>query len=395
MRRHISRSESVVLSFYLDTDGVCMTKRNLKTLENRGQSRQQNVGLVLSIAAGSLLLGLIGCSGGGSSDPTAQYKDLKANMAPHSNVTRTQKVVPTTHVITIEKTPTFIEGKPGSFTIGVSLLQPGVTSFDLNILRTTPVTPGLVMAKSATDANTFVVSWTPPKGTVPTALPLAVSFELEISNVKATDPEVETLYKSSVMQEQGTFNVQRTGNQPEIVDAGSLPAQVAQGSVTPFNVAVTDAASTPTNPPRVDIYFSGTNKTEKGYKANGATYVRTVSTPKYDASTGQWKFAFAFDAQNNDVGAQLDVNGNRVDGATELQTRLFMKVYGVTGVASSERMVNTSITYKTPQVANPKPLVCPAPQVETKATSKASPKAASKASAKNDTQVVSKTEVKK
>ena len=376
-----------------------MTKRSLKTHENFSQKRRQklgqNLGLVLSMAAGSLLLGLIGCSGGGSSDPTAQYKDLKANVAPHSNVTRTQKVVPTTHVITIEKTPTFIEGKPGSFTVGVSLKQPGVTSFDFNILNSTPATPGLVMTKSATDLNSFVVSWTPPKGTVTTALPLTVSFELEISNVKATDPEVETLYKSVVMKEQGTLTVQRTGTQPEIVDAGSLPSQVAQGSVTPFTVAVIDAASTPNNPPRVDIYFSGTNKTEKGYKANGATYVRTVSTPKYDASTGQWKFAFAFDAQNNDVGAQLDANGNRVEGATELETRLFMKVYGVTGVASSERMINTSIAYKTAQVANPKPVVCPAPKVETKTTSKSSTKAANQTAAKTPASAVAQTEVKK
>lgn len=370
---------------------MLIARTNLNTKRTMAQMTQTQTGrsLVITIAIGSLLLGLVGCSGGGSSDPTAQYADLKATEKPHSNVAKDQSTLPTTHVIEVEPNVTFVEGEEKTFWVKARLAIPGTTSFDVNLTNFSRATPGLAMVKSPIEPDKYVVTWTAPKGTVTSEDQVPVTFNVEITNVKAANPETESVYKAQLMVQSAQFTVRRSGKSPSIADGQTLPVSVAQGTVTPFQVEVIDPASSATNPPRLDIYFTGTNKSETNYQANGATYVRVVSTPKYDQKTGHWTFFYAFDTQNNDVGAQLDSKGNRVD-ATELSTRLTMKAVGVTNIGSTEKTITTKIVYKTPQVANPKPLVCPAPEAP-----KAAPKATKAATAKATGKTVAKTEVKK
>lgn len=318
----------------------------------------ENRGLVLSVAAASLALGLIGCGGNVGQDPTAEFSGL---VAPHNEQPRDQAVLDRSYVIEPEKDVTFIEGEPSSFKIRVRLFFP-VESFSLKLVGVPSDIQNLSLSKVQGDAGTYLVSWTAPKGIIPTDRPdRNVKYRLELADVKSADPSVEALFRSINKVQDFSFNIRRTGKTPKIVAINSLPGEVAQGSMASFTVDVEDPASYEGYSPRLDVYFQGTNKTESGYEANGATYVRVESTPKH-IGNGVWRFSYVFDARNNDVGAQLDRDGKRVDGATHLQTRLMLKAYSGSGGVSNEKPVYTKIKYETAQVAVMKPLVCPEPK---------------------------------
>lgn len=342
-----------------------------KQMMNRMFKAHENRGFVLSVAAASLALGLIGCGGSVGKDPTAEFSGL---VAPHGEQPRDQAVLDRSYVIEPEKDVTFIEGETSSFKVRVRLFFP-VESFSLKLVGVPSDIQNISLSKVQGEAGTYQISWTAPKGVIPTDRPdRNVKYRLELGDVKSADASVEALFRSISKVQDFSFNVRRTGKTPKIVAVNSLPSEVAQGSMVPFTVDVEDPASYEGYSPRLDVYFQGTNKTESGYEANGATYVRVESTPKH-IGNGVWRFSYVFDARNNDVGAQLDRDGKRVDGATHLQTRLMLKAYSGSGGVSSEKPVFTKIKFEKAQVAVVKPLVCPEPKAE-------APKAAAKPAAK-------------
>lgn len=365
-----------------------MTKRYLKAYENRG--------LVLSIAAASLLLGLVGCgAGGGSSDPTSDYKDLNANVPPHTETARPQEVSVQSYFIEPEKDATAIEGESFSFKIRVRM-QFDVTSYDLKLIGVPSDVSNISLARLSSEPNTFVMTWNPPKGIIPTnRQERQIKYRLELANVKSEKPDVEKLYSSVNKVQDFSFPVRRTGKTPTIVVLNSVPAEVQQGQVAKFSVDVLDPASYEGYAPRLDVYFQGTNKTEGGYEANGATYIQPEGSPKHIGG-GVWRFSYVFDTANNDVGAQLDRDGKRVEGATHLQTRYFMKAYSANGGVSSEKLVNTKIKFMTPQLAVIQPLAeiaaAKAAAKATKAQAAAEKKAAApvKSNAKSNTKSTAK-----
>lgn len=344
-------------------------KRITKTHENRG--------LVLSIAAAALLAGLVGCGAPGS-DPTAKYSDLNATVVPHKETARDQSVLETgAYTIEQEKDATIIEGETQSFKVFVRFGQK-VDAYDLKLVGVPSDVSGMTLSKVAGEEGAFQLNWAAPKGTVPaTSEARQIPYRLELSNVRSSDASVEILFRSVNRLKDFKFTVRRSGKRPEIVKVNEIPLEVAQGSIVPFTVDIMDPPSHDGFVPRLDIYFQGTNRTEGGYEANAATYVRTDSAPK-NLGGGLWRFSFMFDAKNNDVGAQLDREGNRVEGATHLAARMYLKAYSASGGVSNERPVLLKIKYATAQIASPKALECTAPA--SKQTVKPVTKPAAKAS---------------
>ncbi|CAN5568619.1 hypothetical protein BH10BDE1_BH10BDE1_34150 [soil metagenome] len=330
-----------------------MTKRILKTHENRG--------LVLSMAAAALVAGLVGCGAPGS-DPTAKYNDLNATAIPHKETARDQSVLETgAYSIEQEKDATIIEGETQAFKVYVRFGQK-VDSYDLKLVGVPSDVSGMTLSKVAGEEGAFQINWAAPKGTVPaTSEARQIPYRLELANVKSADGSVEALFRSVNRLKDFKFTVRRSGKRPEIVKVNEIPSEVAQGSIVPFTVDIMDPPSHEGFVPRLDIYFQGTNRTEGGYEANAATYVRTDSPPK-SLGGGVWRFSYTFDAKNNDVGSQLDREGKRVDGATHLSARMYLKAYSASGGVSNERPVVLKIKYTNAQVANPKPLECPVPK---------------------------------
>lgn len=340
-----------------------ISKRTFKTHENRG--------LVLSMAAAALVAGLAGCGAPGT-DPTAKYDDLNATVAPHQQTARVQEVVETgAYSIEQEKDATIIEGETQSFKIYVRFGQK-VDSYELKLVGVPADISGMSLSKVNGEEGAFQMNWAAPKGTVPASeRGRQIPYRLELANVKSSDGSVEALFRSINRIKDFTFTVRRSGKRPEIVRVNEIPAVVNQGSIVPFTVDIMDPPSHDGLVPRLDIYFQGTNRTGTNYEANAATYVRVDSAPK-KIGEGLWRFSFSFDTKNNDVGAQLNGEGNRID-ADYLQTRMYLKAYSATGGVSNERPVLIKIKYATPQVAHPKELVCPAPVAQTVAKPAAKP----------------------
>jgi hypothetical protein len=330
-----------------------MTKRTFKAHENQG--------LVLSIAVMALLAGLVGCGAPGS-DPTAKYSDLNATVVPHSETARDQSVLETgAYTIEQEKDATIIEGETQSFKVFVRFGQK-VDSYELKLVGVPSDISGITLSKVAAEEGAFQINWAAPKGTVPaTSQARQIPYRLELANVKSSDGSVEALFRSVNRLKDFKFTVRRSGKRPEIVRVNEIPSEVAQGSIVPFSVDIMDPPSHEGFVPRLDIYFQGTNRTEGGYEANAATYVRTDSAPKH-LGGGLWRFSFVFDAKNNDVGAQLNREGQRIN-ADYLQARMYLKAYSASGGVSNERPVLLKIKYREAQVAVPKALECPAPKV--------------------------------
>lgn len=310
-------------------------------------------GLVVSLALLSLLAGLVGCGGVGS-DPTSQYADVNAAVPPHTEKARTQAVIDRSYVIEPERDVTFIEGETASFKVRVRLFFP-VDSYELRLAGIPNDVGGVALTKIAEEPGSYLITWAAPKAFIPTDRPeRSVRYRLELADVRASDPSVETLFRSINKVQEFSWTVRRTGKTPMIVKMTELPTEIQQGQVVPFTVDVMDPASYEGYAPRLDVYFQGTNRTESGYEANGATYVRHESTPK-SLGGGMWRFSFVFDAKNNDVGAQLDRDGKRVEGATHLRTRMLLKAYSPSGGVSGEKLVLTKIVYDKPQTSIVKP----------------------------------------
>ncbi|MDX9730964.1 MAG: hypothetical protein RBT63_04250 [Bdellovibrionales bacterium] len=327
--------------------------------------------LTASLLATGLLTGLVGCGAPGS-DPTAQYSDLGAVVPPHEEKARTQAVIDRSYLIDPEKDVTFIEGETASFKIRVHTYFP-VDSYQLKVVDLPNEVGGFSLSKLDTEPGTYVATWAAPKGFIPAdKIERSIFYRLELADVRSQDPSVEALFRSINRVQDFSFRVRRNGQSPEIVRMSELPTEINQGQMTTFTVDVSDPASYDGYAPRLDSYFRGTNKTESGYEANGATYVRVESVPKH-LGNGVWRFQFVFDTKNNDVGAQLDRDGKRVDGATHLQTRMFFKAYSASGGVSSEKLVLTKIKYAKPQVAVVKQEVCTAPAPAAKPAAAAKP----------------------
>lgn len=301
---------------------------------------------VLSIASG-----LSACGGAGS-DPTADYSGLNATAQPHNEKARTQAVIDRSYVIEPEKDVTFIAGETNSFKIRVRLFFP-VDSYELKLSGLPADIQDVRLQKLADEPGSYLVTWAAPKDIISTDKnERQVVYRIELADVRANDPSVEQLFRSINRVQDFSFTIKRTGKTPVISSMSALPNEIKQGEMVPFTVDVMDPASYDGFAPRLDIYFQGTNRTESGYEANGATYVRWESVPK-NLGDGRWRFSFVFDTKNNDVGAQLDKEGRRVDGATALSTRMFMKAYGSSGGVSGEKLILTKIKYKEPQKSNP------------------------------------------
>lgn len=343
-------------------------------------------GITVALALASLALGFIGCGNAGS-DPTAQYGDLNAVSAPHNEQARSQAVLERSYLIEPEKDVTFIEGESASFKVRVRMFF-AVDSYELKLVGVPADITGVSMVKDPSEAGSFLVSWAPAKGVIPTdRQERQVKYRLELSNVRSADSSVEALFRSINKVQDFSFAVRRTGKTPDIVAVNQFPSEVAQGAIVPFTVDVQDPASFDGYAPRLDVYFQGTNRTESGFEANGATYVRVDTTPKH-LGQGVWRFSFVFDAKNNDVGAQLDREGKRVDGATHLQTRMLMKAYSASGGVSGEKLVLSKIKYTAPQTASNAPIICEKPTPAAKpATTK--PAAKSKSTTAKTTEVKS------
>lgn len=347
-----------------------------KRVTNLLDRTHQKKPLVLSLAVLSLLAGLVGC-GGVSSDPTADYADLNAAVPPHQEKARTQAVIDRSYVIEPERDATFIAGETNSFKVRVRLFFP-VDSYELRINGLPQDVSGVSLQKVPNEAGSYIVTWSAPKDFIPSdRAERQVPYRLELADVRAQDPSVEQLFRSINRIQEFSFAVRRTGKTPMIVNMSALPTEIAQGQMVPFTVDVADPASYDGFGPRLDVYFQGTNRTESGYEANGATYVRHESTPKH-LGNGIWRFSFVFDAKNNDVGAQLDRDGKRIEGATHLRTRMLLKAYGSSGGVSGEKLVLTKIAYEKPQSASNKPEACvapAAPKAPVKSTKPAAPAA--------------------
>lgn len=356
--------------------------KQLKQVTNQTAVRTKGAGsstqVTFALALASLALGFVGCGNPGS-DPTAQYGDLNAVSAPHTEKARSQAVLDRSYVIEPEKDVTFIEGESASFKVRVRMFF-AVDSYELKLVGVPSDIAGISMVKDPSEAGSFLVSWSAPKGVIPTdRQERQVKYRLELTNVRSSDSSVEALFRSINKVQDFSFAVRRTGKTPEIVAMNQFPTEVAQGAIVPFTVDVQDPASFDGYAPRLDIYFQGTNRTESGFEANGATYVRVDTTPKH-LGQGVWRFSFVFDAKNNDVGAQLDREGRRVDGATHLQTRMLMKAYSASGGVSGEKLVLSKIKYSAPQTASNAPIVCEKPTPVSKPAA-AKPAAATKPAA--------------
>ncbi len=330
---------------------------------------------LLSAACGGVNSGL-------SSDPTKSY-DIGPVVPLHDEKPRTQKVLERSYSIEVEKDATFIEGETASFKIRARVFFP-VLSFDLKLSGLPDDVAGVNLVRSATEAGTWILTWSAPKGFIASDRnEREVRYKLELADVRSSDSSVESLFRSINRTQDFSFSVRRTGKTPQIVKS-DLGVEVAQGAVVPFTVEVMDPASYEGFAPRVDIYFQGTNKTEAGYEANGATYVRNETLPKH-LGGGLWRFEYLFDAKNNDVGAQLDRNGKKVEGATHLQSRFLIKAYSASGGVSGEKLQTVKIRFAKAQTLVEEKPKCEAPAAAKPAAAKPASKTEPKTAAATKT----------
>ncbi len=291
----------------------------------------------------SFALLLSACSGK-KQNPLDEFEELRDEaVPPHEQKLETQDFVGSEIiVISPEKDINFVEGVRSDFKITARVLQAGV---QYNLVAA-DLPNGASLAKSDTEANTWILSWQPPLGfTTNNQIEKEVYYSLAIDITDFGGDRNENLLSQLNKSFDFSFKVRKTYEPPQVIAISGLTDSISEGQQQAFTVDVSVPGAHAGNLPRLDVYFNGTGNSKEKYEGNGAVFVRRSTENQVPESIGNnvWRFFFTLDLKNN-VFVDRNQGGNPYE-AGSLPVRMNFKAYGPTGVASPEMKHVITVNY--------------------------------------------------
>lgn len=265
-------------------------------------------------------------------------------------------------VITPDLEMTYIEGQAATFFVRARSLVPGV-----KIKLTAQNLPeGAVLRDVSNDETVnpkkekdlYGLTWTAPLYTVPgnqAVKTIRVKFTAQVSEVPAGQDK-KTL-EGLVREKESVLLIVRNQEAPSDLKIENLPAEVAEGSVTKFQVTVKIPGidGKTSQKPRLVLSYDGVSMTPGNnyLELDGSRHVVAdvnQKEPQY-AGDSRWKFSLVFDTKNVSVQPQLAPNGSVLPNADGTRVRLSFKAYSPYGASTPELLKQLKIGLTRPVAA--------------------------------------------
>ncbi|HEY1079462.1 MAG TPA: hypothetical protein VGE46_05170, partial [Bdellovibrio sp.] len=249
-------------------------------------------------------------------------------------------------VITPDPQMAFNEGQAATYKINARVLVEGVKVS----LKAQGLPAGAKLEKSATEADTYTLTWAPVINTIPTnAAMKTYAAKLSTEVVAANSPEQLNQLKGIVREKEINIFLFKNQELPTELTVMDLPTEVAEGATVTFTVTAkvpgTDKNSV--QKPRLAVSYDGISSTAGNsfLELDGSRHVSDVNAEPEFIGESKWKFTRTFDTKNIAVKPQLAKDGTVMVNADGTRVRLSLKVHSPNGTSTPESVSKVKITY--------------------------------------------------
>jgi hypothetical protein len=298
----------------------------------------------ISVCTLATVVGLINfsaCGPRGSTRPVKKYDQLRKSSIPAQQVeVREQTYVGTdTYVIKPETNLEFITGRKTEVKIRVMLQIPGAKYS----LVTSDLPEGASLVQDSVSPVFWILSWEPKTDVVPRGeREINGEIHLAIQVQSLPDIQSETLLKKMITQTTVSYRVSIAQDRPLITSVNNLPEEIIEGTNVNFNVSVQDLVSDLSNPPKLDIFYSGQESSSESLRFNGSMYVSQIGTPHRNED-GTWTFLMSFNTIV--IGLPEFSNEGVRNRKPSLPVSFYLKATSANGTVSSDNKVDRDVHF--------------------------------------------------
>lgn len=201
---------------------------------------------------------------------------------------------------------------------------------------------GAKLEKSPTEADVYLLTWTPKIYTVPAGESLKevdVKFGLEVTETPSE--RVKKALESVTREREATLFVKRTQAVPSDLKIEGLTDEVAEGSVTKFSVTVKVPGidgQTPRKPMLTIFNDLGQSTGVEYTEQDGTRHVMIDPAQREAVYAGEqkWKFSLVFDTKNIAVRPDMDRRGQSLSQSAVSHVRFNLLVTSPFGTVTPQ-----------------------------------------------------------
>lgn len=297
---------------------------------------------IFSVATLVTLNSLISCGPSGSTRPAKKYDQLRKSSIPERPVQpRNQVYVGTdTYSIKPETNLEFVTGRKTEVKIKALLQIPGA-QYDL-IANDLP--EGATLTQDPSNPLFWILNWQPNTDVIPRGqkqISGEIHFALQINSLP--DVQSETFLKKMTTQATVVYTVSIAQDRPIITAINDLSEEIKEGASVNFTVVVKDAVSETSNPPKLDIFYTGQESSSEGLRFNGSMFVTQKGAPVKNEADGTWTFLMSFSTAVVNV-PEFSTEGLR-NKNTVLPISFYLKAISANETVSSDNKIDRVIRY--------------------------------------------------
>jgi len=268
---------------------------------------------------GIIGLGLVAC---GKTDPAQDFSNLPTRPFENNNYRQLSGATPTP-LFSISllgssdvNFANLYEGEQGSIKFSVTPLFPQITGARVS----SPNLPSRAQLSQATEPNTWVLTWTPPVGTVPENTS-SVSKTVHIDVFPVTNDK--RIANHNTPLDDLKFTVTKTRAIPVIKGIDGWKNEIDEGKYFEFTVRIYDPASTLASTDlslEKKAFDSGINKENFKLDLNDYTPAKTVGSLQ-DDKNGNWSRTYYVDLTRGltTIPGQIPTGLNSIEGCITFQ----------------------------------------------------------------------------
>lgn len=259
-------------------------------------------------------------------------------------------------VIAPDMDMSFTEGRSSSFKIRARVLVPGAKM--KLVSNNLPEGASLKDVSTANDPGLYELTWTPALATVPAnSARKVVTIKLSAQITETKTEADRQLLEGLVREREVNLSVFRDQSPPTDLKIESLPNEVSEGQIIPFQIIVKVPGiddKSAQKPSLVGI-FDGVVSTpgQDDLERDGTRHlIIDTNKPEVEYLGNQtWKFNRAFDTKNIPAQPQLGKDGQVRASADGVRVRLSFKVYSPNGSSTAQTLKQVRIKYDRPVTA--------------------------------------------
>lgn len=245
---------------------------------------------------------------------------------------------------------TFSEGQSASFPITTKVLVPGVQIK----LAVTGLPEGATITESKTQPGTYMLTWTPPFYTIAAGQAAKTIIAKATPQFVAGDADKIAALKALDLSKEFALTIVPTNQAPRDQALNGLSTEVAEGTLTAFNITVKVPGLDENSPEKPDLilFFDGQSTADWNnfLEMDGARHVSADPAKKSREYLGDnvWRFNRIFDTKNVNALAQVGKDGKAIDGANGTRVRFTFKVVGGRNLATPAQVFQVKINRTLP-----------------------------------------------